>query len=859
MAGDELALTLGFEADTTDLENVVRDTVRGLEQEIGDTAVSLTSLQSTLRDMVQPMRELRDLAKEIKTSFEGAQASAKSIRESIASTRLQAGLGAAGGTGAASAAGGGGGIGALGNMLGGMGGIGARGLMAGGAFTLAGATGLGAAAFHGLSGIQTTFQNIGAVFSALESGRNPFTAVGQAQAARRYGIERTMQRGGFFAPIQAYAQGASMGEVAEYAQPGQLGGAYGMMRGFMGSVGQGPVGMMANIVGGAFGGAGGERVGSQIGEQLGIGTTAGGMMGAEVGRQLVTGAVQRYIQEGMQRYQGYISTMSGIAAPRQYGMTREQFGDIRGMASRFGYGPGEIGGQFGAMFQGFGGGQLTTDTLRTAMAYSRAQGVGMGAIGQAIGGLTMQGGAATMDAQSRENVMVRVMADAVAAGFGRRLPEFASAVGSGVSVAMSGPGMIRNADMANLIESVSTVTANVARTRGVGLQAAGRFVAPIAGAAGGMLRGLLGGGGDPVAMGMLLHTQRERFGGDLFEMAFGQGGLLEAQADPFGRGMELLAPMMRQTLRQSSTRMGAAMSIQGIFQGLGQEATPEMIRDIVQRGGGALQRARAEGRDLTDEEMLTILHDIVGTQEEGSQSVQETMRDIQQSGEDIMREQLGEMRRAAGFAWSQLGISGAMARDAAGFHRAQMAETRRMADMIRTSAISETLSTINRIRERGAATGAEQGVVGYAEFMVTELFGVLQGMGRGTGFFRRGGPQDAGPAAAAAAMAESLREDPRFSRAIEAAERRSGVAGTTAVQEAITQSRGAPGATDAGTREQLVAAFRQAGYTQQQAETAAEQSISGGAVVAPRLGGVPQPRHSGQDAGNDAATRVRAR
>lgn len=701
MPGEDLTLTLGFDVDEADLERAIKDQVQGLGMEIETANISLRSLQATLRDMVAPMRELRDLSKELKESFDSARESAKSIRESIASTRLQAGISATGGGVPTSTPG----LGGISGLLGGGGGI--LGSLTTGAL---GAVGAGAGGLLLGSSLASYAQSLTPGIRALMHGENPFTAISNANAQRAASVRETVQTGGFMAPFQAYAQGASLSEIMNSGITArQLGGAYGMARGIIGGAGQGPLGLMSQVVGGAYGAAGGVDIGGRLSSMLGLGELPGQIAGAEVGRQLGSSAVQQYIQEGMSRYPGYLSTMAGIAAPRQFGMTRGQFGAIQGMAGRFGYGPEQIGAEMGGLFQGFGGGELTTDTLRTAMAYSRAQGVGMGQIGASIGGLLMAGGTAPQDAGARESIMVRVMADAVSTGFGRRLPEFASAVGSGVSVAMAGPGMIRNADMSGLIESVSRVTANVARSRGVGLEAAGRFISPIVGAAGGMMRGLLSGGGDPIAMSMLVNTQRERFGGDMFEMMFGGGGLLEAQSDPFGRGMELMAPMMRNALRSSSTRYGAAVSLQNIFQGLGQEATPEMIRDIVNRGGGAMAAARAEGRDLTDEEMLEILHEIVGTNEENTESTQETMRDIQQSGENIMREQLGEMRNAAQYSWAQLGISAAMARDASTFHRAQIAETRNMTRMMRSSAISDTLIAMNEVRTRAAERGAETG------------------------------------------------------------------------------------------------------------------------------------------------------
>jgi hypothetical protein len=528
------------------------------------------------------------------------------------------------------------------------------------------------------------------------------------------------------APLQQYAQGQTITQILN--QPGaarNVAGAYGMIRGLAAGMGQGPVGMISQVVGGAYGAAGGQQVGAELAQQMGLPTGVGRVAGAEIGRQTVAGTLQRFIQEGMQRYPGYLATSASMAQPGMYGADVRR---LRGLgAARFGYGPEQIGPEFSALYQGFGGGALTRDTEMTAMAYSRAYGVSMGQQGQAIGGLiNIGGGGQAATAEQRQDVMLRVMTDAVAAGFGRRLPEFAQSVSAGVGVAMAGPGLVRQSDVQGLVEQMSTATARISRDRGIGLQQAGRITQAFAGAPGGLLRGLMQGGGDPRTMGLMAATSRERFGGDMFEMAFGERGLLEAQGDPFGRGMEFIAPMMQQILEQSSTRYGAATSIQNLFQGMGVDAPVNIARDITERGGALVQRAREEGREVTTEEMTDLLQEISGTIEEEGPSLEETMRDIQSSGETIMRDQLGAMRAQAGFAAAQFGLSAQMAGMARGFYAAQLRETANISQAVRTGAMADTVRAINDLRVQSSELLGQGDYTGYLRTLtgglVEEMF-----------------------------------------------------------------------------------------------------------------------------------------
>ncbi len=722
MAADDLSLSVGFDVDETELDSAIQDQVRGLGDEFENVARQVQSLVSDLRSSVGPLRDMRDMAKDMAASFKQAQDSAHQIKQAVASTRLQTGAGAV--TGAPSA-GGGGGIG-LGNILGmvGGGGGGLMRMLAGGG---AAALGFGAigAGFMGIGG--SISGRLEAISDAWRNGQTWREGLG----SRRDRLTGILSSGSPMAPMEAYSQGYSIPEIMQRASGEQLAGSYGMVRGVFGGLGQGPIGMTSNLVGQTFGASGGYRVGSNLAADMGLPQTMGGVMGMEAGRQLMTGMVQNYIQEGMSRYPGFLQTGAALAAPRTLGATRASMRGLRPGA--WGYGPGEFGGELAGLYSGFGGGELTGDTTQAAMAYSRAYGVSMGAQGQAVGGLLMAGGnIATAD--QRETTLLRVMTDAVAAGFGRRLPEFAQSVGGSVGIALSGPAITRADDMQDLIGVVSRATGRLSSSRGIGLQGASRLLAPWIGAPGGALRNFMGGGGDPYSTALLWQTNRSRFSNDPYQM---MRGLSEAQSDPFGEGLDMMLPAVQTLLRQSTTDFGAASSLRQFFGGLGQDVSFDTIDDLISNRSGLL--GRGSGGQNPRELLQALLGVEEGARTEGEE-LRDTMTELQETGHEIMREQLGELRANAGFAWAQYGISSRMARDARANHAAQMAETRAMADLMRAGAVGQAVRSIAALRESGASilgSGDDTAIEQYLRHMGRGIFSQVRGWNVNR-FFSRG-------------------------------------------------------------------------------------------------------------------------
>lgn len=673
MPNEGIGIDVAFNLDKSDLDQAFSAYVHEMSRSIGASVDVAKDLTAAFEAAVRPLSELVRSTEQLKTAFQDIKDLTRDIRENVASTRLQVPGGAPGGVG------GGAGGGAVGAALG-LGGLGTVGTLALGALGTAGVAGLttmgmraGAGALFGAGGGESGL--VGRVLGQ-ELGsqiRHSLELAGIVSPIQRGGEEAAqVQRGvSSMAPINRILRGDNPLEVMASMSGSQAafmtGGAAGLMRG----AGQGPIGLFANVVGGAVG----ARGGVEAMQGLGFGA-AGQAIGGMIGGTMLPGMIQQYIQEGMARYPQYLATRASMAQVGLYG------GDVREMrrlgAARFGYGPEEQGPAFGALFQGFGGGPLTVEAQRTAMAYSRAYGVEMGAIGQAVGGLlNIGGGGQNFGAAQRETTMVRVMADAVAEGFGRRLPEFAQSVGVGVQSVMQGPAIISQEAMPGLIETMSRLTGRIATAQGVGLQGAQRFMAPLTSAPQRFLEGFMGGGGDPYQMAMMWALNRERFGDDPMRM---MEGLAAAAEDPFGeQALELHRRPLEEILRSTPDDYTALLALRQYMPDISFQGA----RQVVARGREIL----GEQGTLAGADLLEMFTGVEATQRDEADETRDTMREIQQSGEAIMREQLGAMRANAGFAESQLAVSAAMAEDARTFHRLQLDFARTSAELMRASAV----------------------------------------------------------------------------------------------------------------------------------------------------------------------------
>jgi len=477
---------------------------------------------------------------------------------------------------------------------------------------------------------------------------------------------------------------------------------YGAARGLVSSIGQGPVSMIANVAGGGEGAVWGRNIGGRLGEEYGVGSGIGGAVGTELGRNLVAGMTERYMQEGMQRYPGYLQTMASMQSVAMYG---GDLGQIRGAgATGMGYGPGQIGPEFSSMLQGYGGGPLTTDTLRTSMAYARRYGVDLGAQGQAMGGILMAGGGSgQFSAEQRQNVQERIMTDAVSAGFARQLPRFAAAVSSSMSVVMGGPSLVTEAEIPGLADSMSRMTRMVMGRYNVGTEGAGRMVNAVAGTGGGALRNMMFGGGDDWGNALLWQTNRERFGNDPWQM---MQGMAEWQRDPFSeQGLQFLAGPLQQIIQSSGgNEFAMAQGTTRLFQSMGQEIPFEMLEQIVERGSSVFSAADAEGRDMTQDEMLQALLGIDTSQVDEAELTRDTIETVNREGQEIMREQLGFLRASAGFEAQQLAISATMAEHASEAWRQQLEYAQITAGILRDSAVGDSIDALQTLT--GDALGA---------------------------------------------------------------------------------------------------------------------------------------------------------
>jgi hypothetical protein len=66
----DIGLTIGFEIEQGDLDAAFAQQVESLGASFDSAQSSIQAMQGSLRDLIQPMTQLRDLAKEMAESFE---------------------------------------------------------------------------------------------------------------------------------------------------------------------------------------------------------------------------------------------------------------------------------------------------------------------------------------------------------------------------------------------------------------------------------------------------------------------------------------------------------------------------------------------------------------------------------------------------------------------------------------------------------------------------------------------------------------------------------------------------------------------------------------------------------------------
>lgn len=708
MPEDSISIGVDFDVDSGDLDAAVKSYARDVGREYEGLQDAAESVLSTIEDTVSPLQEMSDLlgasvdsmselndllsssAKEMSDIGIELSDSVKSMQEmSNLTGRVKDNLAAAGAAGAGGTAGGGtgGGAGGIWQALGPVG----QTVAVGGAAALAG----------GAVASAVTSKSIGSVVWDYVAGavdqwsRDVVRGGGMGMPVGPTALESRMAGQGPYAGFQALLAGESIGNVLGAAtsvqQAGMAGGAYGLMRG----MGGGPMGMFMGFTGGVLGGAAGEEM--------------GGPLGAALGSHFMPGMMQSYRQEAMSRYPQYLATAASMA---QVGLAGGDVRQMRGIrAARFGYGPAEQGQAFAGFLQGFGGGPATTGAMEQTMAYSRAYGVSMAEQGAAVGGLLRMGGNLAGSEAIREEALYRVMADAVSAGFGRQLPEYAQAVGANMQVALQGPALVGTDAMPGLMANMSRLTGQVAGRFGVGLEGAGRIIQPIAAMPQRLLGGLMGQGNmDPYTQAMFWTHNRERFGGSIYRMAEALSG---AAADPMSaESLGFMQGPLEEIFRSSPSQDVQMLSIQRLF--------PQMsfqgVQQVMQRGGELMRSSGTlAGADL--QELFTGISATTESEEEETRSA---MWDIYDRGERMMDRQLRAMKSNAQFAESQFGISAAMARDASQFYRMQLKWSQIQVGIMQRVGLAQTIAA--GVTALGSEELAEQIRGGTARGTIKALF-----------------------------------------------------------------------------------------------------------------------------------------
>lgn len=696
MPGADVELQVGLDVDNSDVDAAVHQYMQDIQANLSNQ-LDLGDAAKAPAEMVEAMRELKSLAQDIKNDFRDMAEFMRRVREDASSTRLTAGGSMAAGGG------GGGGGGGLMSMLGGFGGSAAMLAAAlpllGGALAVGGTIGAGGAGLASIALGAIDNRSVGTRTSQLLGGGAVGNLVGDVAGGV---VGRIQEYFGVETRYNTAAQGSRDPGTVRY-EGEDFARMYGFARGALAGLGQGPTGMIAQTFGGEAGAVGGQRVGGDIAESLGAPREVGQVAGAEIGRRYVSGAVQRYLEEGMQRYPGFLSTVAGMQSVAQYG---GNLATIRGAGTTaFGYGPESIGAEFGGLLTGLGGG-LTGDAYTTSMAYARRFGVSLGSQGSAIGSLLMAGGGpGNFSDEQRSNTLRRVMTDAVAAGFGRRLGDFSRAIGGTINAVMGGPSFVQQAVLPQMIDELSSITSAISQQYNVGADDAQRMLAPLAGAPGAIARGLTGTGGDANrSMALLWQMNRARYGHD--PAAF-QDAIQESIAAGGVMGREMMGIYARplgHLLETTSTEFGARASVRDFFGGLGLDVPIEMLQQIAGPGRHALIRG-ARGAGLSRDEMLEAM---IGTVGAGSL---DASRGIQRAGSRAMG-QMGMLRAQAGYQEQQLAISSAMAPDASRMLAEQLGLAQTTAGIIRDEdMITEGVQIMRAGREALQREGVE-GLVG---------------------------------------------------------------------------------------------------------------------------------------------------
>lgn len=394
---------------------------------------------------------------------------------------------------------------------------------------------------------------------------------------------------------------------------------------------------------------------------LGVGgLIAGHIPGLRNIANLVPGMVGNIIQEAMGGYVTALQANAQIAGVAQYGGSGRAA--VR-TGLRYGFAPQESAGIAGGIYQGMLGGEnLNRGMIDVMMMLQRRYGVSAAGYAQQLGGLFQIGGAGMTETGVRENLSVKIITEGVSAGFGRRLPEFTSAISSSMQNAFA-PVIMTNSTLSRNMRGIASLLSASTRGTGLGLQQTQRMLEPILSAPGKAMEMFAYGGGDPYTMSMLWSTMQDTHGGDPWQMVMGLNRLQQNQFTETGALTREGGQFWGGMLQSIGTQVGAndtagKFTLMRTLQGLGMRPPVEMVENVWNR----YQTAREAGRDINDpaviQEIMTgITSDLLNTQEDTN----DILINLRDESRTLMREQLSALNALAGFQAQQLAAAQAMA------------------------------------------------------------------------------------------------------------------------------------------------------------------------------------------------------
>ncbi|MFA7070185.1 MAG: hypothetical protein WC144_05025 [Sulfurimonas sp.] len=495
--------------------------------------------------------------------------------------------------------------------------FGLPGALATGIFTAIG-TGLkqltgGSSSGHGLGFDMGDIQDIIEYFrpSSRSSGRGR----GRSTAQREVGLTTEGA-----VPLMGAAQNAS-------------GGLQAMFTGMVSNL------MTANI---------GNRIAPGYGSSMALGTNIIGQLSPRLGQltQVLPGFISGLLNQSQQYLDTALRGNAQIASVAQFGGNRR---DVMRIGLPLGFGPSESSQVISGINQSMGG-EVSTGTTKMLMQMQRRYGVDTGTLGGGIGQLLQMGGTSMMRNENRDQMAIKIVTEGVAAGFGRRMPEFMNAISTSMRSTFE-PFIMTDEELSKNILGMTSLIGATTRGTGLGVSQTQRMIQPFIGAPGQAYQNFMRGGGDPYTMSQLWHSYREEHQGDPWRMIQIMRDTSTNMVTPQGQISEQGTGFWNRMLGNAQQNSGGNRSV-GLLntlrtlQGFGYSPDSRVVENVYDRYTQAVQQAG--GNTLTPEAMQQVLTGVNAESLNTQRDTNEILGTLQSETTRLMTDQLGALQALAG-------------------------------------------------------------------------------------------------------------------------------------------------------------------------------------------------------------------